>query len=160
MKAYVLTLVGVAMVSGIVNLLAPDGEIKRYVRLATAFCLICATANPMVAFLKNDGWESFVEGLSSLGEISDGNYDEIYKEHLISVGEERAENIIKNNIIEEFSLAEESFDVRVDFESKNGNSKIAELRILLRASAVFVDPRELISYVEEKYGCSAIIVYD
>ena len=158
--AYALTLIGVAIVSGIVNLLAPDGDVKRYVRLATALCLLCAVANPTVQFLRNNGLGVWLEELAILGEEEKENYDEIYNNSLIAAGEEQAGIIIKNNILSDFSLEDDSIDVLVTFELKNDEPKIKELRLLLRDSAVFADPRELISYVEERYGCTCVIVYD
>lgn len=159
MKSYLITLMAVALLNGLVGMISPEGDVKKYVRLLGSLCLLCAMAQPVLGWLsEGDGliknlWELETEEEST-------NYDEIYNQALLSGGEKNAESIIKNNLLEAFELPSGSVDVRVDMEMKNDTCEILEVQLTIREEAIFADPRELISYVNERFSCPCVVVYD
>ena len=44
MKGFVITLISVAFLNGAVGMVSPEGDIKKYVRLAGALCILAANA--------------------------------------------------------------------------------------------------------------------
>ena len=159
MKEYLMTLMSVSLLNGIIHMISPEGDIKKYVRLLGALCLLCAIAVPIFAALSEGGPD--LSFLSEIGqEAEQQNYDEIYQNTLIQSGEAEAAKVMKNRMIQELSMKNETFDVSVEFVSKNDDIVLGNVTVLLRDSAIFTDPRQVIDWVNEVYQCPCIIVYE
>jgi hypothetical protein len=88
------------------------------------------------------------------------DYDEIYNQNLLNGGIENAERIIQSDIIKEFSLSEKAIGVTVSVEVKNDTMELTEVRLILRDESILTDPRELITYVNQRLLCPCVVVYD
>ncbi|MBR2293193.1 MAG: stage III sporulation protein AF [Clostridia bacterium] len=154
MKEYLLTLMGVALLNGIVGMLSPEGGLKKYVRLVGALCLICAIAQPIFSFLSETDWR--LDGLWQ-GEDTDTSesYEALYEDMLLSGSERYAAERLKGEIARKFNLGEDSFEVTV-----RGGEEKASVTVTLRDAAIFADPKEIISYIQESYGCDCTVIYD
>lgn len=159
MGEYFLTLLCVALLCGGINLLAPDGTLKSSLRTVTAICFLCATVSPIASTVTEQGLDPS-EWLDELIYYEEENYVEIYNQNLINVGEEQAAELVKHEILSRFSLSPNAIDVFVLFEVENEIAELGSVRLLLRDDGVLIDPRTLISFVEERYGCSCTVVYD
>lgn len=157
MKEYFGILIAVALFRGIVGMLFPDGTVGNYAKLLAGLCLLCALLQPASELLR--------EGLPTLGEdwlsetVETENYDEIYNQALQNGSLTQAEELVKIKVIQKFSLPSESFDVRVSILSKNEIHELEEIRICLRKQAALTDPRELVAFINEQYGCACVILY-
>jgi hypothetical protein len=159
MKQYWITFVAVAILNGVVGMIAPEGDIKKYVRLLGALCLLCAVVQPILGWSAEGGeWTEFLWGETE--ETVRSDYDEIYNQSLLQGGEKNAEILIKNRILEKFELSDESVDVRVNFAIENEKVRLEEICLTIRKEAVLVDPRILTEYINEAYACSCTVVYD
>ena len=159
MGQYWSTFVAVALLSGIVGMVAPEGDVKKYVRLAGALCLLCAITQPLL------GWMREGEGLPDdwWAEIEDGeevDYVEIYNQSLMVGGEKNAEMIIKNGILSHFGISDTSLDVEVDFTMEEETVLLREVRLTVREEAILTDPRDLTDYINARYSCPCTVVYD
>ena len=107
-----MTLMGVALLNGIVGMLSPEGALKKYVRLLGALCLICAIAHPIFSLLSEGNWkiEALWEG--SAAENSEA-YEELYEDILLSGSERYAAEKLRGELMGRFELSEASFDVAV-----------------------------------------------
>ena len=159
MKEYLMTLISVSLLSGIMGMISPEGDLKKYVRLLCTLCVFCAMISPAFSLWQGMG-SSGEEILGELIDKEDVNYDEIYKDSLLSFGEVQAEETIKSNILERFLLSEDSIDVEVKSQSENDIEEWIAVTVLLRDEAIFTDPREILSLVESMVSCSCVIVYE
>ena len=159
MKEYWMTFVAVAILNGVVGMIAPEGDIKKYVRLLGALCLLCAVVQPILIWTSEGGeWTEFLWGDTEHEAQMD--YDEIYNHSLIQGGEKNAEMIVKNRILEDFELSDESVDVQVDFVIEKEEVMMGEVRLTIRKEAILIDPRALTEYVNEQYSCPCTVIYD
>ncbi len=158
MEKYIITLISVALLSGIVGMLSPEGDVKKYVRLAGSLCLLCALAMPVYSFVSEGGVD--LEGLLSFSGEVDTGYEDIYKEALADGAEENAEAALKAGLREKFKLSDDSLDVELTVEYDGEKYCISAARVLLHNSAVFADPREISAYVNENCGCACAVEYD
>ena len=158
MAEYGGTLFGVCLLGALIRMLSPEGDMKRYIGLVSAFCVLLAVAKPLIVqYESKEGlfWEEWGAG----GEQESVNYDEIYDQSLIGAGGMLAENQIKLLIIKEFSLSEEDVSVQGDFEMKNGIGTIRQITLYLHRSTISVDPRELTEYLTKCYACPCVVLY-
>lgn len=160
MEEYGGTLLCVCLLGSVVRMLSPEGDMKRYVGLVTAFCVLLAIANPLTAQMGDDGFRFFREMWEEWEEAETVNYDEIYDQSLMNAGGALAENQIKNSILKEFSLTEEDLTVRGSFAMKNGIGEVRQITLYLHKSTLPPDPRELWEYVTQRYSCPCEILYD
>ena len=159
MKEYFSTLIAVALLTSVFGMLSPGGNIKKYVRLAGAFCLLCALIIPWTDFLlKNEGLsEDFgIEEWQS----DTVDYDEIYYASLMDGGIKNAQSIMKNRILNHFSLSEDSLELQINVDTSKDTMILTEVTLWIRSSAILLDPQELTSYVNEEWGCPCVVIYD
>ena len=158
MREYLLTLVSVVIFSAVVGMLDGENRAKKYIRFLGALCVISAIISPLVSLLPDDGldrngwWERVEDG--------EKDYDEIYYQAIVSYEIEYAENVLKQNIKNAFSLPDNGLDVRIKTVSENGIYKVDEVWVTLRASAVLADPKKLSAWVLNATGATPVIVYE
>lgn len=159
MKQYWITFVAVAAVNAVVGMIAPEGNIKKYVRLLGSLCLLCAVIQPILGWM-SDGreWTAVLWGDET--KESETDYDEIYNQTLLQGGEKHAEMIIKNRILENFELSDDSLDVDANFVMENEEILMKDIRLTIRREGILTDPRLLTEYVNEVYSCPCTVVYD
>lgn len=159
MKEYLLILLGVSLLSGIVSILAPDGKLKRYIRLLTGLVVLCVLIRPALSLLKSAGDGIFDTGEAGREE-SVSAYDDIYNNNLKEAGEREVAKRLKDKIIKEFDVGEESIDVKAEFVSENDRYRVSTVWLTIRKGAVSTDPRKLVEYVENLLDCQCVIVYE
>ncbi len=162
MKEFLITLMAVAILVGVVGMLTPDGNLAKYVRFAGMLCLLCALASPIVTVLSalTDGDGFAEEILGDIGEKEEERYDEIYNNTLMDGSAKYAEEVMKSELTQQFSLPKDSLSVSVELVMENELYQIERVMVVLGEQAVFVDPRQVISFVNERWNCTCTVVYD
>lgn len=159
MTEYWVTLIGVCLMGSLVQLLAPEGDVRRYVRLAASFCLLLSISSPLIECLGEVRGMEVSEWLGALGTEESVDYDEIYKQSLMDGGAAYAEEQMTARILREFSLEEGDLTVKGTFETKNGTREIKEAVLILQRTTVSVDPRALSDFVKGLWSCDCRILY-
>ena len=158
MKEYLMTLISVALLNGVIETLSPQGTLRRYVRFVGSLGLICVMVLPILqAYGRGEIdlsrlWETDVE--------EEIKYDEIYNQNFLYWEKKNAEQRLKNQIIQEFSMKEEELEVRLFLEEEGENKALKNVILVLKETTVTIDPRELIRYVEQTLKTTCAVVYD
>lgn len=159
MREYLTSLLSVSLLGGLLTMLSPEGDLKKYVRLLCSLCLLCAMVSPL--------FSAFAEGELSLDHLWEQmepseslDYDEIYHQSLQSGNRENAKNIVKRRVLSEFELSDDALDVEVFFDIKNEQYSLEEIRVILHPKAIFVDPQTLSEWINETYSCPCVVIYD
>ncbi len=159
MEGYLMTLMAVALLSGIVGMISPEGDTKKYVRFAGLLCLLCAMIGPALTALTDSDFS--MDDLTGETQTDDSvDYDEIYNNALIAGGEKQAAQTIKSSIIQEFDLPSDALEVTVQRMSKNDTDSPIEVRVTLGGKAIFADPKEIVRQVESILDCRCTILYE
>ncbi len=159
MREYLSSLVAVTLFGGLVRMLAPEGNLQKYLRLTVGLCLVCAMMQPFLGLLsegKNFPWD---EWLSS-EEYDTQNYDEIYNQSLQSGTKSQAKKLITEKIYQAFSFSEETARVEALFLSENETISLQEIVVTLEGRGVLTDPREIVAFVREEWNCPCTVVYE
>ena len=158
MAEYGGVLLGVCLFGSMIRMLSPEGDMKRYLGLVVAFCVILSLASPLVS-LWEEGGLSFLEAPWNMEEGESENYAEIFDQSLLLSGEAYAEKQAEGLILQRFSLEEGDLSVEGEFELKNETYTLREMTLILHKSTLTVDPRELSEFVEERFLCPCEVVY-
>ena len=158
MREYLMTLIAVSLFSGIVGMISPEGDLKKYVRLLCTLCLLCAMIGPVLTFFADSAFsaEDWLEEV----EKEEINYEEIYNNALISGEEAQAAETIQNSILQTFSLPSGSLEVSVKSKSKNDTDSPLDVTVILRDEAIFADPKKILAHIEKMGDCRCVIVYE
>ena len=155
MREYLLTLMSVALLGGIVGMISPEGDIKKYVRLIGALCLLCAISRPIATSIYDGSLD--MDGLLENGaEHESVNYEQIYENMLSEGGKSYAKEVIKGYIAKDLELEESTFDIEITSDSEG----VESVTVYLRDEAIFADPKKIAEYVNDKFGCACVVVYD
>ena len=160
MKEYFIGIMAVAFFGSTLLALAPGG-FEKHLRLLCGFCTVAAVLFPLVSFLGDgiyiDGeWkELFIQDKSETND-----YDEIYKDALANAEGENAEKILKNDIIKELKLKNDSFDVRIIIDRTSDEYSILRTELIIYASGIGIDPHSVKNYIETRLECDCEVIYD
>ena len=158
MREYLMTLIAVSLFSGIVGMISPEGDLKKYVRLLCTLCLLCAMIGPILSLFTDSDF--FLGDWAEEGEEDAIDYEEIYNNALVSGGERQAEEVIHNSIVQTFSLPSDSLEISVKTKSKNESESMADVTVILHDGAIFADPQEILTHIGKMGDFRCVIVYD
>lgn len=157
MGAFVLSLIGVAIINGVVGMISPEGDVKKYVRFVGALCVLLTIVTPVYGAISDGGLS--VDGLfPDIGEEG-SDYESIYQESLLNGGRELANSAMKGVICRELDIPEESFEVDIRMVEEDGAYIAQSARVILYDSAIFADPRDISALVNERISCECTVVY-
>ncbi len=160
MKEYFIGIMAVAFLGSTLLTLAPTG-FEKHLRLLCGFCAVAAVLFPLVSFL-SDG--IYIDGewteLFAQGEAEAKNYDEIYNCSLVMAEGENAEGILKNDIIKELDLKNDSFDIKIIIDKSSDEYSILRTELIIYASGIDIDPHSVEKYIKTRLGCDCEIIYD
>lgn len=146
----------VAIFNGVIGMISPEGDVKKYIRFLGALCLLCAMVSPIYsAFAENDFELDSIFSVEGEDEV---DYEQIYSSSLAEGSRDAARDALKAKIMQEFELDAESFDVEI--ELSEAADKAIGVRVELHSSAVFADPRDIAAFVNETAECSCTVIYD
>jgi|GEM_PF-4342852 len=159
MKEYLVALIATTLLGGIVRMLAPEGNLQKYLRLTVSLCLVAALLGPLFAALSEERELSLQELLSE-EEKQEVNYDEIYDRSLKNASKGQAEEIIRQKICQKFSLSEETAKITANFVTENDKIKLSEIYVSLRGVGSLQEPREIVSFVRSEWDCPCVVLYE
>ena len=151
MKAYVLSLLGAALLAALVGLLAPGGAagLGKTLRLLTTLVLFCVIAAPLpelIAKVKE------IPYLSSENEAQT-DFEEQAKTALDSASRAYFARALTAHLEEKFGIAQGEIRCAVTWEETDGEAKPALVTLILSGSAKWKNPQPLQSYGSEILGC-------
>ena len=151
-----MTVLSVALLSGVVGMLSPEGNTKKYVRLVGSLCILCALASPLVGLVVEGE-----DGLELLFPTVDGAeaYEDIYREAIAEGVRENAELAVKNMLISRFDIAQEELEIILSVVWQGEKYEVDGATVILKSSLVAIDPREITEYIKGELGCSCTVVY-
>ena len=158
MKGFVITLISVSFLNGAIGMISPDGDIKKYVRLAGALCILAAIVSPLYFAITEDKLDLGDDFL--VGALEEEEYESQYESALLAQGESSVAEAIKETLCRELGMKEENFGVKVKIAENSGEYKIEAVEVSLYSTAVNTDPRDIASLVSEKTGGECSVIYD
>ena len=158
MKNFVITLLSVAFLNGAIGMISPDGDIKKYVRLTGALCILAAIVSPLY-FAINSGELDF-DGDFLDRALEETVYESQYESALLDAGEKSLADAVKDLLCSELGMNEKSFGVKVRIADDEGEYRIESVEVALYSSAVNTDPRDISAFVRHKTGGECTVIYE
>ena len=162
MKTYILTIIGVALVSAAVIILTPKNQgILKHVKFLASVALVCVLAEPIFALvseLGTNGIDSFLNEIDTLTE-TDENYESIFYENLSKLSANELQTELKKQVCAKFGIDEKNLNIRAEYSSSGEGIKFSRILITLSGAAILKDPREIESYVKDltNLHCDCVI---
>ena len=99
MKAYILSIAGIVLLSAVVTMIAPSGKMGKFVRGTTKLLILLVMLSPII---------SWIQGKTDLSLSSSGfQTDEAYLERCISLMEEGDARAISEYLLSEYEVTAE-----------------------------------------------------
>lgn len=160
MNTYIITIITVAVISGIVSSMLPDGDstTKKHVNFITGLIFAIALLSPIVKIAKNadmltDKIENAITSLDVNDNVSSGN------SIIIEAGAERIEKGIKEALISKFGFKQEDISIKLAINDEKIDAVLLEkITITLSQEATWTDGNQIKKYVEELVGCPVKII--
>lgn len=148
MKAYILSIAGVVLLSAVITVISPGGKMGKFLRGAVKLLILVVMLSPFVSWLGGNHYT-----------FSSGNVltDETYLERCAEILAEGDERGIGDYLAEEFSVAAEvtvSRNAESGFSRKKITVKITDFGIIGQDKHIDM-MRRIEDALEKKYGCPA-----
>ena len=160
-KEYFVVIMAVTLVGSVVIALSPGSNFSKHIRLLCGVCTTACVMLPLISFVVERGiWnEDWVE-MFRYDVTEENYYDEIYNNALLGAENKNAEKMLKNEIIKEFSMDDEEFDVQIIVGKKSEGFFVERIEVLIHPEGVAIDPHALKKYIEARIDCECEIIYD
>ena len=122
MKAYVITIIGAAVLSSLGVMLTPE-SMRKYVSVITGFIIISCIASPLASITDVDLFSGF-----DMGTQNSTEYENIYAEAASNAVAERIAEDVRERIKTEFNT-ESSVSVKLFIDDDNNITSISEIEV-------------------------------
>lgn len=160
MKEFILTLLGVSLISGFASMLSPEGKgggLRSYLGFACAICALSVIAGPVVSFISTLADGELIEDIS--GETAVYDYEKIFDGTLVKEGERSVEKGLALILQKEFEIEEKNVNIDVKLYDNGASIEAKLVTVTLRGGAVFVDAHKIAERVEKLLSCECRVIY-
>lgn len=160
MSGLVWSVILVSVLAKVIRFSLPkEGNITKYVSLFFSLCLTAVIALPFADITGSVGevknWFAFADE-----SVDKENYEEMFESTLDGALSLSAEEYIRVFLSENYGIASENADVRIEFLIDGDVIAIRKVNIWLTGSAVFANTGEMTRKLEEKLLCEVVISVD
>ena len=149
MKSYFLSLLGVALLTAAVGILAPSAKAGRALKPLLSLVWLLALTAPLAHL--SEGSFPTLPDLSPEG--ADEEYREILEGELDAAGRAYFCSMLETTLCEQFSWARDEVDCRVEWSEQDGRLSPTRVTLILSGRAIWSDPREHEAFVKDLLGC-------
>ena len=151
MKAYILSIAGIVLISAVVSMIAPSGKMGKFVRGTTKLLILLVMLSPII---------SWIEGKTELS-LSSSNIqtDEAYLERCVSLMEEGDARDISAYLLSEYGVTAEVYTEREAdgfFRLQKITVNVTDFGIIGQDGHINIMTR-IGEDLEARYGCEVVI---
>jgi len=161
MKEYIMTLVGVAIFCGVIEMMSlSEGTIKNHLKLIASLCVLCVAITPLGEVLKIIGDGEINEMINRYDKDElELEYKAVYIENLDKEMDSEISSRMESMLCEEFDVAADDIDVVIFSEASEESVKINKTCVVLYPGAIAKDPHKISRYVSDSLKCECEIIY-
>lgn len=154
MKAYLLSIAGIVLISAIVTVICPGGKTGNFVRGAVRLFILVVMLSPLAGWLQ--------KGTPQLGEQAAIAEDKSYLEKCASMLEARDEEDAEAFLLREFGMRGRAEAAR---RAESGFPRV-KIALLLEKEGIIEEGErihiltDIREAFEERYGCPAEVAYE
>lgn len=152
MSAYLLSVVGVVLISAVFATVLPEGKTATLVKGVTKLCCLSVILTPILLFFQKDGKND--EKVSLFLSETVIERDEIFINYCSEKRIANAETLLEKAIFEEYGVIT---DATILWEYVEGGNEIAVTAIEIGANGLTGETLDkLAAFVRENYGCEVV----
>ena len=150
MKAYILSIAGIVLISAVVSMIAPSGKMGKFVRGTTKLMILLVMLAPLISWL--EGKTEFTLSSSSI------DTDDKYLERCITLMEVGDSRTISAYLLSEYGVTAEICTEREDetFRLQKITVKVTDFGIIGQDGHINIMTR-IGEDLEARYGCEVVI---
>ena len=160
MKEYIMTVVGVSVFCGFVEMLSlNEASFKKHIKLVASLCVLCVAISPIGSLIEL--MRDFrIEGDSGDfdREAMMDKYDDVYVENLMGYTAQEISEYLESMICKEFDIDGADIDIFVSVAGGEEMS-VEHVQVILYPKAISKDPHKISEYIFERLGFECEIIY-
>lgn len=160
MKEYFISVIAASLLGGVIISLIPEGNTVKHVKLLCSLCAVVCIAFPLISILDSSFDKNKIVDMFEQSEDAGENYAEIYNNAFNEYEIINAQERLKQELLQGFSLDKGAIDVKIITDKNNDVIYISSVRVCIYGSGISINPREVKKYVSERFDCECEIVYD
>ena len=161
MREYFIGIIAVVALGGLMVSLSPTANFSKQLRLLCGLCSVGCIVFPILTFASEfDVQKDAFLGLFEYKETECLNYDEIYNDSIFDAANKNAEENLKNDIIKELDLKNESFDIQIVLGEESVEKYIDRVEVIIYPEGIEIDPHGIEKYIKSRLNCPVVIIYD
>jgi len=163
MKEYFISLLAVGVLSMLANALCADEKggdfMSKNIRLFCALAVICVIVAPLKEFITTLSSADYsISGLTGDSDIED--YEDKYKNALISSGEESVKSNIQTMLAEKFGMSPDNIRIELEIDRSSSSPNLTKVIVFLSKTAIFKNPYDIEKAVSDTYGCECDVAVE
>lgn len=162
MKEYFGTLLCVACVCGIAEMLSPRGKndgLRSHVKFICALSIVCVVAAPIGSILNMIREGGFVNYPFDDGYIKESQYQSVFREYVEAQNASVLSDHLESELCQKFEISSEDIEVSVRLLSEDDVYGIESITVFIGVKAIAKDPHLIIEYVRSKTNVECEIIY-
>lgn len=155
-RSYALAIVTVCVSAGLVTQIAPEGQLKKYIKYIISLCVLAALIAPVISV-----FGGLPEYADKFGEILEQQTedDSGAKKQLIETQKNAVQEAIRSLISTKYSIKKENIEVKIKINSDN--SEAVEIKEIFITVKEYADIQAIKNYINEMfYGTAKITVME
>ena len=159
MRGYLISIVAVSVFCGVVDILSPQNDMRKYLRLLCGICVLCIITEPLTSVFKNFG--GLLEGLAETDiEISQTDYTKIFEDNLRRGAADEVARCVKDRISVKMNISDDKFDVSVVLDEKEGSYGAIRATVRIFPSGLALDAKQIADMVGNILDCPCTVIYE
>ena len=162
MKEYFGTLLCVACVCGIAEMLAPNGKngnIKKQIKFICALTVVCVIALPIGDLLEKLKSESLDLSFIYDRETIESEYESVFIDYVEEYNAITLSESLKSELCKKFDISYDDIDVVAVLITDQEECKIDTVTVYIRKKAIAKDPHLIIDYIKLRTDIECEIIY-
>lgn len=162
MGEYILSIIGVAVLVGVLDILTPENAgLRKYSRLVSGLVVAVMLLSPLgsfVSYLSGSLWGE-IEDIVTKDEESE-RYEEILFEGLENASQRSVEDGALSLLCENFNIKEENASVHARLYREGDDLRVEKLTVVLRGAAIFANTYEIEEYFSSLLSCECVTIIE
>ncbi len=152
LREWIMQVAGITILGSACDMIMPDGEIKKYVRMVVGFVLVFFIIKPVVNITPQTFAVSIPQGTRARAVELKNNFDEEQQKIIFNLYREKLQKSVENEIFTQFRC---DVKAEVEVEEKNEVSfgDIKKMKLIIKKGDS-ISEDELCSMIHKKFGVS------
>ena len=161
MSKYILSIVGISIIVGIVDILTPENVgSRKFLRLLCGLAVAAVMISPLSNFISYVGVDFWGELEEHIYTDESEKYEDILTDEIENASRKSIETSARALLCENFDISEDDCSVSVRLVKDERGFKIDRVAVYLSGVAIFKNPYDIEEYFESLLACECVTIIE